>query len=304
MSGKKSQSAIEYLMTHAWALMVIALVFGVLFSLGVFSNASGQRAPPGSCVVSRPFGPGTTTGLALVGTCSGEPPQYVAQLSTTTNSFVLVPIGRINNVNHLTLSMWVRENATQKSGGAVLFTESLITSLCPIFYISGAPLSVNSWNIGYTGMWQAWHSAATVKTNQWQFLVYTLSSNGLAGTGTGNILINGTFVGTNTIQPTKYTASSQFLDELGGAGVGCVGGPVGTYNGLMANVQIYNATLSANTISAMYFEGVGGAPISLTSLVAWYPLNGDVNDYSGNQENATSNSIAYTTSWTDGYTKP
>jgi hypothetical protein len=41
MSKKtKAQSAMEYLMTYGWAILIIAVVLGALFSLGVFSGTS------------------------------------------------------------------------------------------------------------------------------------------------------------------------------------------------------------------------------------------------------------------------
>jgi len=42
MFGKKSkaQSAMEYLMTYGWAILIIAVVLGALFSLGVFNSSS------------------------------------------------------------------------------------------------------------------------------------------------------------------------------------------------------------------------------------------------------------------------
>ena len=36
----KAQSAMEYLMTYGWAILIIAVVLGALFSLGVFSSTS------------------------------------------------------------------------------------------------------------------------------------------------------------------------------------------------------------------------------------------------------------------------
>ncbi|MGC9205412.1 MAG: hypothetical protein ACP5FN_04040, partial [Candidatus Micrarchaeia archaeon] len=36
----KAQSAMEYLMTYGWAILIIAVVLGALFSLGVFNGAS------------------------------------------------------------------------------------------------------------------------------------------------------------------------------------------------------------------------------------------------------------------------
>jgi len=40
MRTSKAQSAMEYLMTYGWAILIIAVVLGALFSLGVFSGAS------------------------------------------------------------------------------------------------------------------------------------------------------------------------------------------------------------------------------------------------------------------------
>jgi hypothetical protein len=38
-------------------------------------------------------------------------------------------------------------------------------------------------------------------------------------------------------------------------------------------------------VQTLYSEGIGGAPLPkpiLNNLVAWWPLNGNLNDYSGN----------------------
>jgi len=72
----------------------------------------------------------------------------------------------------------------------------------------------------------------------------------------------------------------------------------GDYNGTMANVQFYNASLSANEIQALYLKGIGGAPIDLQHIVGWWPLNGNANDYSGNDNNGVPSSVFFTTSWT------
>jgi len=36
----RAQSAMEYLMTYGWAILIIAVVLGALFSLGVFNSSS------------------------------------------------------------------------------------------------------------------------------------------------------------------------------------------------------------------------------------------------------------------------
>ena len=80
----------------------------------------------------------------------------------------------------------------------------------------------------------------------------------------------------------------------------------GTYyfNGSIADVQVYNTSLDANSVSALYVEGIGGAPITVQNMVAWWPLNGDTLDYSGNLNNGASTKVTFSNQWLGGYTVP
>jgi hypothetical protein len=51
-----------------------------------------------------------------------------------------------------------------------------------------------------------------------------------------------------------------------------------------AQVQLYNVTLHDMDIQAMYKKGVWQSPppTRTDALVAWWPLNGDARDHSGN----------------------
>ena len=66
---KKLQAAMEYLMTYGWAILIIALALGVLYSLGVFNP---NRLKPVGCFLSAPFTcqiqtfKGSTGGLTLL----------------------------------------------------------------------------------------------------------------------------------------------------------------------------------------------------------------------------------------------
>ena len=74
---------------------------------------------------------------------------------------------------------------------------------------------------------------------------------------------------------------------------------------MIANVQIYNEALSESQIYALYQEGIGGDPIDLQNLVAWYPLNGNANDYSGNDNNGkVLGTIDYSSTWYRTYSAP
>ncbi|MEM3227965.1 MAG: hypothetical protein QXK65_03425, partial [Candidatus Micrarchaeaceae archaeon] len=72
----------------------------------------------------------------------------------------------------------------------------------------------------------------------------------------------------------------------------------------VANNQVYNTSLSPSEIHALYDEGIGGAPIDLQNLVGWWPLNGNANDYSGNNNNGQATGVTYVTNWYSGYTPP
>jgi hypothetical protein len=50
MINKKSQSAMEYLMTYGWAILVVLIALGALFYLGVFSPKT-----PNTCTNLAPF---------------------------------------------------------------------------------------------------------------------------------------------------------------------------------------------------------------------------------------------------------
>ena len=48
--SKKSQSAMEYLMTYGWAILIILIAVGALFYLGVFSPST-----PSTCTATAPI---------------------------------------------------------------------------------------------------------------------------------------------------------------------------------------------------------------------------------------------------------
>ncbi|MGC8729844.1 MAG: LamG-like jellyroll fold domain-containing protein [Candidatus Micrarchaeia archaeon] len=58
------------------------------------------------------------------------------------------------------------------------------------------------------------------------------------------------------------------------------------FSGVLANVQVYPSVLNQQNISNLYAEGLASAPIS--NAISWWPLNGNLNDYSSNNHNAFS----------------
>ena len=96
MGEQKLQSAIEYLTTYGWAIVVIAIVLATLYYLGFLNpNTYSAKASPNSCYVSRPYGPNTTAYIALSGVCTNEVPEYVGEFigssyAVTPDNYALV----------------------------------------------------------------------------------------------------------------------------------------------------------------------------------------------------------------------
>jgi len=105
-SPAKAQSAMEYLMTYGWAILIISIVLAALFQLGVFNPmAFAPKAQPGPCQVFRPDGPGTISFINLEGVCSGELPQYVGQLSS---DYIQLPTSAQLYSNSFSWSLWIK----------------------------------------------------------------------------------------------------------------------------------------------------------------------------------------------------
>lgn len=104
--------------------------------------------------------------------------------------------------------------------------------------------------------------------------------------------------------PSGYIDGSQYPDTnpytgcpgLGNATIGVSDGSY--FNGFIADVQVYNSSLSASQISQLYDEGISSRPLSGRGLVAWFPLSGGPDNYavpysSGYPFSVGFNSIAY-----------
>ena len=61
--------------------------------------------------------------------------------------------------------------------------------------------------------------------------------------------------------------------------------------GNISDIQVYNTSLSSTQIQTIYNEGIGGAPLPDMNLVGWWPLDGNANDYSGNNNNGVASNI-------------
>ena len=258
-----SQSAMEYLMTYGWAILIIAIVLVALFSLGVFNRANfSPRAQPGSCEVLR-----NSVQTSLGGQCNGMLPEYVAELNGSNyiiSSGSQLPSGS----SPRTMSGWIFEQQQTGEcsfgyGGNPSSTYGSF-ALCENWNAPGQ-LHVDNCGQGFF----ADGGAPVLNQNTWYFIATNWTgppSNVLS------IFIDGKLKSSYINPITISTIAGSFLTS----GRLC-DTPSSFFTGLMANIQIYNTSLSAPEIQALYQEGIGGAPIDLQNLVGWWPLNGNAN---------------------------
>ena len=277
----KAQSAMEYLMTYGWAILIIAIALAALYSLGIFnSNTFTPKAQPGSCSVYRPYGAGSTQFISTEGTCNGEEPKFVAQfngassyISTGTSSTFNFGAG-----SSVSITAWIypqsnsaqsREIVAQSSstgyafdqyGSQLLFAANVLNPAATSTFSTG--LAMNTWNfVGVT-----YNDATGVVT----FYIDALSNQ-------QSLAKNQMAATTNTLCIGKYCpGNSNYVD------------------GFLSNIQIYNTALTQSEMTAQYNTGISGAPIKLQNLIWWWPLNGNANDYSGNGNNGVATNVIYT----------
>jgi len=289
-ASSKAQSAMEYLMTYGWAILIISVVLAAFFQLGVFNaNNFAPKAPPGACQVIRPNGPGTTSFISLEGECTGELPQYVAQFNGQTSHIILSDKNLPTGSSPRTFTAWVKPSGPNQGGGVISYgiTSNGEWILVWSKYISSDALLLSDW-----GGNEAVYKGGT-NPNFYFIAISIIDANTIAGDVNGNYTL---------LTPLTYPVNTVLSGEL------VIGdqNPPGyiQFNGSIANVQIYNTSLSANELQALYLEGIGGAPIDLQYLVGWWPLNGNANDYSGNGNNGQTYNVNFISNWYNSYTPP
>ncbi len=286
--SSKLQSAMEYLMTYGWAILIIAVVLGVLYYLGIFNGQNlAPRLQPGSCHVAR-----TSAGVENFGVCAGLP-EFVASFASqnaAANSAIQATISSQPITSQITIAFWADNVPSCTSLNA-----------CTYMHLSGPGNPVCS---GYYGFWitrgeaNLCTSAGSVAIyyaypTSWTF--YTLT----ASPGLAVAYENGASVGqSNTIS--SISINSIVMGDYAYPG----SDNWDSDKGHLANVQVYNTSLSAAEVQALYMEGIGGAPIKPANVTGWWPLNGDANDYSGNNNNGQSTNVQYTNTWINSYSAP
>ncbi len=122
-------------------------------------------------------------------------------------------------------------------------------------------------------------------TNEWLFVAVSVNNK------TGllySFYLNNQLVSTWANTTRDQTSGNEVM--IGGQFQQCDSNP---FTGMLSDAQLYNASLSTTQIDRLYKEGMGGAPLPNTGLVAWWPLNGNANDFSGNGNNGITTNVSW-----------
>ncbi len=285
------QAAMEYLSTYGWAILMLAVVLGVLYFLGVFNGfAQAPRLQPGACYVDRPNGPNTNQFIALEGTCTGEQPKFVTKFNGQ-NSYVIA--NNVQTGSQFTISLWVYATSYPSSYTRILSLDKYSSPNQGWIFL-GSSSGTAAYMAMFTQSGSEFDSGfANVNLNVWEN--YIITYNGL----TPIIYTDGVASAPDTSG--SYAPATGLPLIIGG---GDSNNPDSFFSGMISNVQIYNVSLSANDAESLYAEGIGGVPQDLQNLVAWLPLNGNSNDYGGNQYSGSPVNVIYTDTWADTFSVP
>ncbi len=287
-------------MTYGWAILIIAIVLVALFSLNLFNPYTfAPKASAGSCSILRPNGPGSNLFVSAVGpACTiNEIPEYVAKFNGQTsyvslgNNMVLSP--EAGTEGKMTMCVWFMPLSLTNWHGFVLKGISSPSNGDAWEYIIGQGTTniYTIFNAGGANI--AWYNPSLPDANSWQFTCFTY-----------DYPASNSFV---YMDGNQYTASFTTGGGAASQGTGALilgAGENGYSNVDLANFQLYNTSLSPTAVNTLYNEGIGGAPVDIQNLVGWWPLNGNANDYSGNNNNGVPTNVIFTSSWTSGYSTP
>ncbi|MGC8537475.1 MAG: LamG-like jellyroll fold domain-containing protein [Candidatus Micrarchaeia archaeon] len=199
------------------------------------------------------------------------------------NSIVNTTLSSPHAASGMTISAWINNNGEGNYGQNIA-------------EISGEPYTHETLDIGVTGSngqavirWSNYANTfadqpagGTIAPNTW----YLVTGVWSGFNNTLSIYVNGKMVATGTGNNTGLTSIREI--NIGGAYPGMY-----SFNGLIANVQIYNSSLSPAQINSLYSEGMTGTPVGSSGLQAWYPLDGSINDYSSYKNLATGKNVSF-----------
>ncbi len=356
--SKKSQSALEYMMTYGWAILIIVIVAAGLYSLGIFSptnsastsitgfsnfGVQAQCIQGGALQIQITNGIGNLINITKINTTSslGQkvnlnisvvlPPSqsqmvFIPGACTTSQgssysnqvSFTYKEPGQIfigpyfstgtvsgTSVKNIQTTVAGFEMSSNAQKSTIRISDGEIATGVGTYdtvsfwlrwagYYAETPIAFQNSELyivdpscfGFNTFASDVYGTSLLQ-NQWIY-VTAIFYNGNY-TGNAQMYLNGTAQTLTQCWGTSHIVSTSSNVYISGSS-----GALYTLNfGKMADIQIYNTKLSPSQVSTLYSEGIGGAPLSNAGLVGWWPLNGNANDYSGNNNNGVAINVTW-----------
>jgi len=203
-------------------------------------------------------------------------PNYVAQFngsymgtSYSSTSYITATVGNIiGGTNYpFTVTLWVKPayNQTTSHSWTIPFL-SFNNYQAFGFLWNGAGLVLHRCTSADTEGYVPGMTPQTVFNNQWHFVAVSVNyPNYYWQFDSQN------YTDTNS---NSYTGGNNIV--IGAQIMQCDGN---NFTGQIADVQIYNTSLTPAQIEQIYSEGLAAPPVQTSNLVAWYPLDGNANEY-------------------------
>ena len=309
----KSQSAMEYLMTYGWSILVIAVVLGALFQLGIFSSSSFSSST--GCISATGYlcqsptlstnglltaqigevgGPVTITGLGCSNT--GAPPTSFSSANIPLSSGATLTAGFSCTLPSNIIgtpfagTLWVSYNTVPQTGLTAMIGKVNVPATTQ--YVP--PSCANNWAGGYcTGSIAYTSSMALTSTvNVIGSITINggvmLTTNGFPIIASGSIVNSGTITAGQSgllvgiINNSNYRDGANVLTSYGGSGGGGAYSTVG-YNPVLGTGG--STTVPGGAEGAQNSAGNPGstasAPLLSLSLIQTWLSNGIQNYLEG-----------------------
>ena len=362
LTSRRSQSALEYMMTYGWAILIIVIVAVILYSMGIFNPSSSITTTitgfqslgvtQAACINSV-----NNQILELYVTNNVGYPINLTKINVTGNNGVTVTqdIGSLLSPGHSS-SFYVNGACNKSSSsysGSVTITYMEVGQPLPGPYIStgkitNLPSSINANKVAYfngvnslittsrpflsksftivywvnavnTTRMESGSGYSMFGASGQNYISLWLNNGGSTGAScdsgdeeigiNNSIEVHGFGISGSTWNMVVISISDGLVHFFVNSTGPCVNSlPTGAYslgdlyfatseadippfNGKLSNVEVYSSILSNNQVSSLYLEGQGGAPIPNAGLVDWWPLDGNANDYSANNNNGVATNV-------------
>ncbi|MGC8652278.1 MAG: PQQ-binding-like beta-propeller repeat protein [Candidatus Micrarchaeia archaeon] len=203
--------------------------------------------------------------------------------SFSSTSYVYGTSHGIGGTNYnFTITMWVRPHPNPNTADSWTIPFFSLQSYQAFgFLSSGTGLVLHRCSSADTEGYVKGMTPSSVFNNQWHFVAVSVAYPHYFWQFDGN--------GTNDTNTNNFNSNSRI--SIGAQYMQCDGNQ---FNGQIADVQLYNMSLTPKQIAAIRQEGIYGTPISYANLSGWWPMIGNSNDYSGRYGVSVQNNVNYT----------